>query len=239
MKKKKEKGGFLKIFIIVIAIIVIFILGIVFWQKENIKALVDATKYSGEDIESQIEENKESVEKELEQYNVSGLRDFTPEEEEAIRKGTLTVEEAIEKIISESNNNGELKDENLPENNSNVSNIGENGEDKVSQVVSEYTVRLYSLKATYLGKIGNLIDQAKADYKGGMGASALMSKYLSRANSLEKEADSKVNSLLSELEKELNSLGADTSIIGTMRKSYESEKTLKKSYYISLFNKKK
>ena len=34
-------------------------------------------------------------------------------------------------------------------------------------------------------------------------------------------------------------MGADTSVVDTMKSSYESEKTLKKSYYISLYNNKK
>lgn len=66
-----------------------------------------------------------------------------------------------------------------------------------------------------------------------------MSKYLKTAATLESEADSKVESLLSELKSKLVSLGADTSIISTMRDSYENEKRLKKSYYLSLFNEKK
>ena len=66
-----------------------------------------------------------------------------------------------------------------------------------------------------------------------------MSKYLGKAGSLEGEADAKVEDLLSELKTELEAIGANPSIVDTMRSSYENEKTLKKSYYLSLFNKKK
>lgn len=199
------------------------------WQRNNISAIIDASKYSDEDIHQQITDSKKSIETELEQYNIAGLRDFTLEEEEAIRRGQITVEEAVEKIINESNTtsaDGSVNNE-------------QNGGNNSSSIVSDYTVKLYTLKATYLGQIGNLIDQAKADYKNGASASTLMSNYLSKAASLESEADSKVETLLSELTDKLKAIGADTSIVNTMRNSYENEKSLKKSYYLSLFNKKK
>lgn len=221
---------------IIICIIIVAVICLAVWQRDNISAVMSGLKYSDEDIQQQIDTSKKDVETELEKYNVSGLRDFTFEEEEAIRKGQLTVEEAVEKILSESGNQQSAGGE---------SSSQSTGSEKVSSsddssaIVSEYTIKLYSLKAEYLGQIGNLIDQAKADYKNGMSAGTLMSTYLGKAASLESEADSQVEALLSELKGKLEAVGADTSIISTMRSSYENEKTLKKSYYLSLFNKKK
>lgn len=219
---------------VVILIIAAAVISLFIWQKNNISAVISASKYSDEDIEQQITDSKKNVEAQLKDYNVTGLRDFTIEEEEDIRKGKLSVEEAIEKILSESNIGQAEKTDDIQ---------GEKSQKKTenssSEIVSNYTVKLYSLKASYLGQIGNLIDEAKADYKGGASASELMSNYLGRAASLEKEADSQVDSLLSELKTKLNEIGADTGIVNTMKSSYENEKSLKKSYYLSLFNKKK
>ena len=153
----------------------------------------------------------------------------------------MTVDEAVSKILSESNveasdnqNNGSATSD---KNNGSTGTQSKNSDS--SAIISDYAVKLYTLKATYLGEIGNLIDQAKADLKNGSGAKELMSNYLSKAASLESEADSKVDALLSELKGKLEAIGADTSVVDTMKSSYESEKTLKKSYYISLYNKKK
>lgn len=220
------------------------------WQKDNITAVVDATKYSDTDIQQQIDDSKKTVEAELEQYDIQGLRDFSFEEEEAIRKGQMSVEDAVNKIVSESNVTNNSEQSNNSSNTSNNSSNASNSENKTtsnaqnqksdsSAIVSEYAVKLYTLKAAYLGQIGNLIDQAKADHKNGASAKELMSSYLSQAAALEGEADSQVNALLSELRGKLNAIGADTSVVDTMKSSYESEKTLKKSYYISLYNKKK
>lgn len=219
---------------VVVLIIAAAVISLFIWQKNNISAVISASKYSDEDIEQQITDSKKNVEDQLKDYNVTGLRDFTIEEEEDIRKGKLSVEEAVEKILSESNIGQTDKTDDVQ---------GQESQKKTanssSEIVSDYTVKLYSLKASYLGQIGNLIDEAKADYKGGASASELMSNYLGRAASLEKEADSQVDSLLSELKAKLNEIGADTGIVNTMKSSYENEKSLKKSYYLSLFNKKK
>lgn len=219
---------------VVVLIIAAAVISLFIWQKNNISAVISASKYSDEDIEQQIIDSKKNVEDQLKDYNVTGLRDFTIEEEEDIRKGKLSVEEAVEKILSESNIGQTDKTDDVQ---------GQESQKKTanssSEIVSDYTVKLYSLKASYLGQIGNLIDEAKADYKGGASASELMSNYLGRAASLEKEADSQVDSILSELKAKLNEIGADTGIVNTMKSSYENEKSLKKSYYLSLFNKKK
>lgn len=226
---------------VILCILIIGAAALLVWQRENITAVVDATKYSDEDIQQQISDSKKTVESELEQYDVKGLRDFTFEEEEAIRKGQMTVDEAVSKILSESNveasdnqNNGSATSD---KNNGSTGTQSKNSDS--SAIISDYAVKLYTLKATYLGEIGNLIDQAKADIKNGASAKDLMSTYLSKAASLENEADSKVDGLLSELRSKLEAMGADTSVVDTMKSSYESEKTLKKSYYISLYNNKK
>ena len=72
---------------VILCILIIGAAALLVWQRENITAVVDATKYSDEDIQQQISDSKKTVESELEQYDVKGLRDFTFEEEEAIRKG--------------------------------------------------------------------------------------------------------------------------------------------------------
>lgn len=210
------------------------------WQKDNITAVVEATKYSDEDIQQQISDSKKTVESELEQYDIKGLRDFTFEEEEAIRKGQMTVDDAVSKILSESNvSTDNSQNSALASSNTSDNSDMQNKKSDSSSIISDYAVKLYTLKAKYLGEIGNLIDQAKADIKNGASAKDLMSTYLSKAASLENEADSKVDGLLSELRSKLEAMGADTSVVDTMKSSYESEKTLKKSYYISLYNNKK
>lgn len=248
IEKKMKSHKAMYTLLIILFLIIISVAALYIWQKSNIEAVMDAAKYSGDDIQQQIADSKLDVESELEQYDVVGLRDFTFEEEEQIRRGQLSVEEAVAKIMEESGvaDYAAASDGNSSSlSNGGSSADGSTADNKASSqksekaVLTKYTTELYALKATYLGKIGNLIDEAKADRQSGTSTKALVSKYLGRAASLEKEADSQVEALLSELKTELNSMGADTSIIDTMRSAYENEKKLKKSYYLSLYNNKK
>ena len=72
--------------------------GIVAWQWQNIRALSMAMNYSTEEIAGQIKAEKWSIESVLKDYDLEGVTDFTFEEEEAIRRGEITFEEAMEKL---------------------------------------------------------------------------------------------------------------------------------------------
>lgn len=226
---------------------------------------MEATKYSKEDIQTQMNDTKTEVQKTLEEYDAPAIRDFTPQEEEDIRKGKISAEEAIAKIVEESGvslDTSSTSSEQIEENKNNGNDVSSSSSqssekaeidkstsnkneesvpsntESVSSIVGRYTIELYTLKASYLGQIGNLIDEAKVAHKNGTSASALVSQYMGRLASLEREADSAVDGKIGELRNKLTSMGADTSICDTMKSSYEKEKRLKKAYYLSLYNEK-
>ena len=64
---------------------------------------------------------------------------------------------------------------------------------------------------------------------------AVGAKYITEIYSLESSCDAEVNTLLDSLKAELTAIGADTSIIGTIRSAYNNEKQLKRSYYMSKY----
>ena len=258
-KKTNKKHIGLKVFLVILFFLILVCVAIAVTQRDNISAVIDASKYSKVDIQKQMYDTKTEVQKTLEEYNAPAIRDFTPQEEEDIRKGKITADEAIAKIIEESGASQEIRsssssdnqassgDTSGNENSQSKSNITSankgsdvnNGEDSVSSVVGQYTVSLYKLKANYLGQIGNVIDEAKAARKNGASASSLASQYMGELASLESQADSAVDAEISQLREKLTAMGADTSICDTMKSSYEKEKRLKKAYYLSLYNEKK
>lgn len=244
----KKTHKVVKVLLVVLLLLIVCLVAVFISQRQNVDALVKSVQYSEEDIQGQIDSSKDNVAKTLEDYDVGNLRDFTFEEEEMIRKGQITYEEAMNKIMEESGVADEL--EVAPGGNS--SNQGSASSessgvtvpdvkaktDNPSAIIAEYYVKLNALKAQYLGSIGSLVDEAKAEYATNKSLSNLASKYLKRASALESEADSSVDSLLSELRGKLESVNADTSIVDKMKSAYEQEKTLKKSYYLSLYSKK-
>ena len=64
---------------------------------------------------------------------------------------------------------------------------------------------------------------------------SIAGKYLKTVASLESQCDKDVESLLSDLRTELEAQGKDTSIIETLRKAYNEEKSLKKAYYLDVY----
>lgn len=236
MKNKK----YLKIVLIIVALLIVVILAVIYRQKNDIKAALICTQYTPNQIEAKINDNSKELSDELKKAAPGLIRDLTPEEKKMIAEGTVTTEDVFEKIIEErlqqDNANGSGGDK--------TSDKGTqiNADDKnVDDTISKYISKMYSLKSNYLGQIGGLESQAKADYnaipKDKRTISAkknIISKYYSRAASLESQCDGEVNSVLVSLENDLKKQGADTSIVNKIRSSYENEKSLKKAYYLSL-----
>ena len=84
--------------------------------------------------------------------------------------------------------------------------------------------------------------QAKAEY-GALSPeqrekqkNSLASKYIGLAGSLEANCDSQMEAILSRIQKHLKENGGDTSLVKEIRKVYENEKALKKSYYMSMMS---
>ncbi len=221
-KMKKLKGG--------LGILIglgVIVAGLGVWQKENIAAVLKVQKYSEEEIALQIDGQKESVNAALKSYGIEGIKDFSVEEEEEIRSGKLTVEEAMQKMDKQ------LQD----------ATSGERQDATKSSkiIVEEAAAKMYGLKAKYIGKLGDLERQAKEEYRELMKGSQksgivrqLIPKYMKEVIALENECNTEVNTVLATLTSQLEEIGEPTDIVGTMKAAYEQEKTLKKAYYLSL-----
>lgn len=101
---------------------------------------------------------------------------------------------------------------------------------------------IYALRSSFVGQLDDLLQQAKAEYAALSPAerekqkNALASKYISLAGGLESSCDSQMESILSRIQKHLKETGGDPSLVKEIRKVYENEKALKKSYYMSLIS---
>lgn len=212
---------------IILAFLIIFG-GIAIWQRDNIKAVIDSFNYSEEELSKMIAGNKEALEAELkEKYNIVGT--FTEEDEKKIMSGEMSVEEAVAMKLKE-----------LDEINKQNDNISPEAKKKTDKIVSEKIIEFYSLKAYYLGQLGQMEAKVLADYialpkekQNLVGKKELVSKYMSVATALLNQCDAKVDELTKEMETEIKAVGGDLSIIKLVKEAYENEKNLKKSYYIS------
>ncbi|MCD8157726.1 MAG: hypothetical protein LUD77_02200, partial [Clostridiales bacterium] len=243
--------------ILIFFIIIIILAAVIFiWQKDNISSAVKGYTSSSEDIAEEIADSKAAVNEILAEYDTPVLRDFTLEEEEMIRKGELTVDEAVALILKESETGGDSQTSETTGGSSDSKsssclsgdeNSDSSSNDDVSSVdndtlVGNAAVELYSLKAYYIGRLGSLGSELKseimalpAEERTTGALTSLASSYMGTASSLESECDAQVSALLSQLKSDLESIGADTSIVSTLQDQYQNEKNLRKSYYVSTY----
>ena len=110
------------------------------------------------------------------------------------------------------------------------------------QLVAGCVSKLYGLQNQYTGQLAGLAARARAYYdqqKSEVGSAAAKSntiaKFSGEVTSMESSCDAKVESVLGELSSQLKSIGADTSIVGTLRESYNNEKSAQRAIYVNKY----
>lgn len=85
----------------IVILVMIVILGVLYlMQQDNLKAAANARKYTQEQLLEKKEENRQAVEKALEQqYPELHVRDLTEQERAALRDGALSREEIISALL--------------------------------------------------------------------------------------------------------------------------------------------
>lgn len=270
MKNKK----ILKIVLLsILAVIVIVVaalcirfkdaLRLVTW--DNIVSLVNSQRYSTDELETQLDDNKKKMETiavESPHINIRG--DLTEEESTALKEGKITKDDAVgivkgdttlEEVLaskdgqasqgenkpSGSQTEGDKPPESKPAENEspkpeNEPPAEEAPKDRVSEIVAE----LYVVQADFIARLEAVGDAAYADYKAihydRSQITAIVDSYTGTVANLEAECDATVRALLSELETELNKVGGDLSLVSEIRQFYYKEKSLKKSYYLNKMN---
>ena len=218
-----------KTFSIFILFFIVLAIYLSVWQRGNIKAVFDFLNYSDDEISEMITKNKEDLEKEIKTRLPEMVSDFTEDEEKKIMSGELSVEEVMKNKLEE-----------LEKNKVSTSENKDTKKLEIDNIISSKVIEFYSLKAYYLGQLGQMEKNVIKDYtnlpknkQNLIGKKELVSKYMSTATSLMNQCDEKVNSLLKELETDIKAKGGDLEIISIIRTAYENEKNLKKSYYMS------
>lgn len=233
MKLKKR-------YIVITVIAVLIAAGVFFVHKSGIITAFEYSKsYSSDQLGDMMKENSEQLDGEIRTYFGNNLREYTEEEKRQLESGEVTADVLLSKIIAEKYENDENK-KTVQGETSPTSQVPDNSA-KAEAITGKYVSRLYSLQGTYIGKLDGLLNTAIAEYKAVPEEKrskakmiSIASKYIPKGYALESSCDAQVNSLLADLKKELEVIGADTSIISTIRSHYQSEKSMKKAYYLNL-----
>ncbi len=236
-----------KITFVAIGMVLLGLGGVALWQRENLQAVYEAMYYNPEELGSQIQSTKQEVERVLEKYELESIRRLTPEEEEQVKKGELSLEEAVERMMPTRDEEAGTKEEGLesqdtPE--AKPETTPQTVSKKESDLVKASTVKMYELQAKYLGLLGELeargmqaLRAIPSDQRTVKKMMSVGMPFVQKGLALESQCDGEVENVLHHLKEELVAIGADYDIVETMRQAYYTEKRLKKAYYLSLIPK--
>ncbi len=241
-----------KILLTLFLIVLIIAGALIFWQRDNISALINGMKYSSDDLALQLDNKREELKTQVEKYTSAKINDISAEDEEKLFNGGITIEEISDKYklpidVMKENDDQKIEQSNNPEQSKNVDNTSDVGEDNskaIDDAVSTGVSKMYALKAKYVSKLGELEREVISEYtslpkekQNAKSKKEIVTKNINYIAEMEQKCDSDVEAVLTTLEEQLKELNGDTEIITILKEAYENEKELKKAYYLSLYNK--
>ena len=242
----------MKILCIVLALLAALLAGLYWWQRENLKAVKDAASHSSEELEEKLAENQQQIRDVVDAAPEIVVREVTEEERQALRDGTMTQEELIERLLDPGEQSDSTAASGMEE-----TPPGEDAkapaetptlpaeqpkpvEDPYQKELSAIIAKVYVLREDFTMALDNMYDEAKAEYialpaekRTKSNLMVLASKYLSKATALEKECDARMDEIVTDMEKLIQENNGDMSLVDTVVYSYANEKSLKKSWYMS------
>ena len=242
----------MKILCIVLALLAALLAGLYWWQRENLKAVKDAASHSSEELEEKLAENQQQIRDVVDAAPEIVVREVTEEERQALRDGTMTQEELIERLLDPGEQSDSTAAPGMEE-----TPPGEDAkapaetptlpaeqpkpaEDPYQKELSAIIAKVYVLREDFTMALDNMYDEAKAEYialpaekRTKSNLMVLASKYLSKATALEKECDARMDEIVADMEKLIQENNGDMSLVDTVVYSYANEKSLKKSWFMS------
>ncbi|MGB4439081.1 MAG: hypothetical protein WBJ13_07635 [Sedimentibacter sp.] len=240
--------------LITLLIIIAAAAGILLYvQYDNITALIHGLSASSEDLATEMDDNREKLKTEVEKYTSGTINDMTAEDEEKLLSGEITIEDVAEKYnlpleymtyedidaIKSTGNNSSTSTTTAPGTSAVDASVNTKA---IDAAISDGVSKMYALKAKYVNKLGELEREVIKEYtsipKEKQNEDSKYSIVMGNVNyvaELEQKCDSEVAKVLSTLETELKKLKGDTEIIQILQDAYQSEKEVKKSYYLSLY----
>lgn len=231
-----------KILLASLSAIILIAGGLCLWQKDNLKALYLFATNNGKQIEQTLSDERKNTEDILTEHGVT-VKGLTPEQEASLINGNLTVEDALKEIeasLKKSEGTEAADEQETPTEKTEASEKPSTAT-QAENITNRAVAQLYGHKARFLGSLGGLYSSASSQYlalpaeqQTAAKKRSIVMGYAVQAAELEAQCDSAVNDVLRSLRAELRAIGADTSIVDTLKQTYNSEKAAQKAYYMGL-----
>ena len=245
MKKRKR----LWVWLIVLAVIAAAGFGLWKWQENNIRALLQFSQNSKEDLEQQLQQNDQQVQDILNDALANADRVDPQPQPDHEDTGTVVPDDPAElpEVIEplpdpepDSNPAAEPEQDTEPAPTPQPSAPPAPKQPTYKEQLQDIVDRVYALRTEYVTALETLEAEASAAYKA-MPASEKTKKnlidfastYISKATNLEKECDAKMDVLVKDLEALQKKYGQSYELVEQMIYTYANEKSLKKAWYMA------
>ena len=95
-EKKRTKGSRV---LIALAVVLALLAVLAFWQRNNLKAVLDFASHSQEELEEKLQQNDQQIKDTVDALEDVTVRDLTEEERQALRDGSLSPEEITNRLV--------------------------------------------------------------------------------------------------------------------------------------------
>lgn len=253
------KTGKIKKRYIVLLTVLVLLIALAVWQRNNIQALLRFVGSSQEELEDKLQQNEQAIKDAVAQVPDVTIRDVTEEEREELKEGTLSGEELADRLTGKEEEPDPVEtppvETTPPESQPPAPGASPEPtpsatpsptpEEKYRADLSALIARVYVLREEYLIALDNMQADATAAYKAippdertGSRLSKFVSEWLAKGTKLEKECDQKMDAIAVEMDRLIRANKGDLSIVDTMIYTYAEEKSLKKAWYMSELEKK-
>lgn len=244
----------LKLLLAVALLLALVLAGVAWRQRENLKAVRDALRYSQEELERQMADNQQTIRDAVDAVSEVTVRDVTEEERQALRDGSMTPEELAERLLDTeraTDESGQTANPLTPEKPQKAveaekpAELPDPAEEAYQKELSAIIARAYVLREEYTIALDDMYNAAKAEYKAlpkekrtKQVLMDLAGSYLDRARALEAQCDDQMDEIVAAMEALIRANGGDMTLVDRVVYAYANEKSLKKAWYMSELEKK-
>lgn len=257
--RKARKG--LKITAGILLVLIAAVIGIGIWQRNNIEAVVQYTKYTQEELETQLQDNDAAIEDAL-QAALDAAKQVDAEAKAEAEAPEVPSDSKEETQGKPPETPADKPQNGIPQAQKPVEDkvttpvvtpapskpeVQKPTESKPAQPTGDYERQLkvivdqaYALRSEYVQALEDLQAEAVSAYKAIPKAqrntkniTSFVNKYINKANALEKACDGKMDALVKDLTALQKKYGQSMELVDTMKYTYANEKSLKKAWYMA------
>lgn len=208
---KKKRNG--RIFLYVLAVLVLLLGSFALWQRENIAAFMEGRKQPSGEIEKRIDDTRERI---VEAVGDIPVRDLSEEETNSLCSGGMSEKELHDRLTE-----GEAQT-------------------AYQKELADLIADIYILRAQYIAALDGMAEQARQEYAGFSEREKTKAKlakwvagYVSEATRMENECDDRMDGIVAAMSSLIRENDGDLQLVDEVINGYAEEKSLRKSMYVS------